>query len=60
MEKLYRTNEVPLYQDNRSVNYYITGKEVIEKMNKIGDRTQKAIGLVGSAIQYEGQEDEGA
>lgn len=58
MEKLYRTNEIPLYQDNRSVNYYITGVEVEEKLGRIGERTQKAIEQTGQKAK-EGAVEEG-
>ncbi len=42
MEKLYRTNEQQ-WPQNVTNNYYLTDGSVLEKIGRIGDRTQKQI-----------------
>ncbi len=39
MEKLYRTNEQPVNY-NPTYNYYLTDGSVVEKLGRIGERTQ--------------------
>lgn len=50
MEKLYSPNEAPV-NINPIYNYYVTDGSVVEKLGRIGDRTQKVIELTGEKVE---------
>ena len=50
MEKLYRTNERPM-NINPTYNYFVTDGTVVEKLGRIGERTQKEIALTGEKAE---------
>ncbi|KKN45275.1 hypothetical protein LCGC14_0684610 [marine sediment metagenome] len=50
MEKLYRTNEQSV-NINPTYNYFVTDGTVVEKLGRIGERTQKEIALTGGKVE---------
>ena len=50
MEKLYRINEAPV-NINPVYNYFLTGPEVKEGLERMGGRTREAIELTGEKVE---------